>query len=75
MNPHARRRLCGATPPSAHWQPCDKFHGHAGPHRGYLSTVDLVEYWPNADDAPADDAPVSVEEALARRRTRDEDEE
>jgi len=70
VNPHTRRRLCGATPPSAHLQPCDKLHGHTGPHRGYLSTVEVVEYWFNEDD-PGE----SVDAALALRRTRDEDEE
>jgi hypothetical protein len=68
----ARRRRCGALPPHVHLQPCDKVAGHAGPHRGYLSAVDVVEFWRNEDEASA---PVSVEEALARRITRDEDEE
>jgi len=72
---NTRRRLCGATPPSAHLQPCDKLHGHAGPHRGYLSTVDVVEFWVNKDDVLRLAEPVSVEDALALRRTRDEDEE
>ena len=70
-----RRPRCGARPPRAHLQPCDKVAGHAGPHRGYLSAVDVVEYWPNEDEPPRDAAPGSVEEALAMRITRDEDEE
>jgi len=71
----ARRTLCGASPPSVHVQPCDKVKGHAGPHRGYLSAVDVVEFWPNKDETPRNGTPVSVEEALAMRVTRDEDEE
>jgi hypothetical protein len=71
----ARRRRCGAPPPTVHLQPCDKVAGHAGPHRGYLSAVDVVEFWRNEDEAPDAGAPVSVEEARAMRITHDEDEE
>ena len=39
------RKCCGATRAGL---VCDKGPGHAGDHRGYLSAVDEVLFWPSS---------------------------